>query len=102
MSASKDLLDYPIFTEHDCEIVQFESTWGLEKYRYSYWKYHSTANYLIVFVSQIFFDRVSDKAIPIPTQTDPVNESLDKATNTNEMKHNSVSYLKRKKKPRNF
>lgn len=36
------------------------------------------------------FSRECEKAIPIPTQTDPVNASVDKSSNTNELKHISV------------
>lgn len=37
--------------------------------------------------------RVYAKAIPIPTQTDPTNKSVDKATNSQEAKHTAVSEL---------
>lgn len=34
--------------------------------------------------------RIYDKAIPIPTQTDPINKTEHKSTNAIELKHNSV------------
>lgn len=37
--------------------------------------------------------RIYDKAIPIPTQTDPINKTEHKSTNSVELKHNTVKLI---------
>ncbi|XP_031624358.1 uncharacterized protein LOC116341412 [Contarinia nasturtii] len=57
---SAKIEDLPQFSVCKNKVVEFESTWSLE--------------------------RVYDKAIPIPTQTDPINKMEHKSTNVQEYK----------------
>lgn len=95
MSAKSTVEDLPVFSDCENQVIEFESTWSLERYFFLIEenkcskRRNKSENLMMTFL--YLFCSEYEKAIPIPTQTDPVNKMEHKSTNTMEIKHNAVS-----------
>lgn len=94
MSAKSLPEDFPVFSECENQVVEFESTWNLERCLFQNC-FILTYSWFIRMNSFFyhFYWRVYDKAVPIPTQTDPINKPEHKSTNSQESKHSAVSVV---------
>lgn len=76
--------EVPLFTEKHNAVVQFESTWNSDRWLPDILHLWKQSNFVFLRKS------ISDKGVPIPTQTDVVPANVDKTTTTQEPRHKTV------------